>query len=95
MKRNTALLCVPVPRGRKVTCKYFHLPGHQGGTEDDFDPPSPGSFLSSRDPRVKAGLAIPYPPLNDRLTLLPPASGGGGITGRTTLDTTVGFGLVA
>lgn len=96
MKRNTALLCVPVPRGRKVTCKYFHLPGHQGGTGDDFDPPSPGSLLSSRDPRVKAGLAIiPYPPLNDRLTLLPPASGGGGITGRTTLDTTVNFGRVA
>lgn len=94
MKHSLAL-CEPVPRGRKAIHKYFYLPGHRGGTEEDFDPPSPGSLLSSGDPRVKAGLDIPYPPLNDRLTLLLAAPGLGGIRGRTTLDTTIDLGLMA
>lgn len=86
---------MPVPGGRKAIVNIFYLPGHQGGTEGDFDPPSPGSLLSSRDSRVKAGLGIPYPPLNDKLTLSIPALGGGGIKGRITIETTVDFELVA
>lgn len=86
---------MPVPRGRKAIINIFYLPGHQGGTEEDFDPLSPGSLLSSRDPRVKAGLGTPYPSLNDKLTLLPSALRGAGITGRNTIETTVDLGLVA
>lgn len=81
------------PQREESHRKYFYLPGHQRGTEEDFDPLSPGSLLSSRDPRVEAGLGIPYPSLNDKLTLLLPAPGDGGMRGR--IETTVDLGLVA